>query len=148
MLILSTAYFGRIFSVNLLKRHLPSRYIPRLLLISAIGISSTPILWVISQNLMWIIFIELLSGFYWAGIELSFLNLFLTRIPESQRQNINSLVQVLNITGMGLGTALGTLYFYFIGTNFNDYLVLFGASVLVRLFVVIYFWKKNLFKIS
>lgn len=105
----------------------------RLLWVGAIGIVPLPALWLVSNNLGWLLLVQVLGGAAWAAHELAMLLLFFDSIPREDRTRVLSLYNFANATAMCVGTAAGAFALHFFGENAETYLLLFAASSAVRL---------------
>lgn len=138
MTITSLAYFGRIFIFRLLQNRAKERHIEKILLFSTIGISSSPILWAISQNFIWIACIEFISGCYWAGFELSTILLYYQKIDDRERTSIVTYITLLNTAGMMIGSMLGALLMKFLPPDLDQYATLFAVATFLRISIVVF----------
>ncbi|MFP5385186.1 MAG: MFS transporter [Bacteriovoracia bacterium] len=136
--ICSLGYFGRVFMFRLLQKRARSRHIELLLLLSTIGISSTPLLWAISQEYWWIAIIEFFSGCYWAGFELSTILLYYQKIDDRERTSVMTYITLLNTTGMFLGSLLGAGFMKILPTSWDPYITLFAVSTFLRVSLVVF----------
>ena len=139
----SLAYFGRVFMFKILQKRAKSRQVNTILLLSTLGISTSPFLWAISQNYWWICGIEFLSGCYWAGFELSTILLYYQKIDDRERTSVITYITFLNTTGMLLGSLLGALFMKLLPVGIDHYLALFTVSTFLRLLLVIYAPQVN-----
>lgn len=107
---------------------------------------ATPILWIFSSSLLWIIFIQILSGFAWSGWEVASSNFAYEMVPKNKRV---SSVSYLNFFS-GIGILIGGLLGGFIITNisvpneifFSRYFLVFMVSGILRYGVSIFFITK------
>lgn len=136
--ITSLGYFGRVFMHRVLQKKARARHINTILLLATIGISTTPILWTFSQNYTWLAIIEFLSGCYWAGFELSTILLYYQKIDDRERTSVMTYINVLNTSGMVLGSILGAIFMRFTPENWDNYLALFAACTILRILLVIF----------
>lgn len=143
MFICSLGYFGRVLMFKILQKKAKSRHVQLVLLFSTIGISSTPLLWAISQNYWWIAGIEFLSGCYWAGFELSTILLYYQKIDDRERTSVITYITLLNTTGMLLGSFLGALFMKILPTGIDHYLTLFAVSTFLRIGLVVFAPQVN-----
>lgn len=143
MAITSLSYFGRVFMFRILQKWARARHVEKMLLYATIGISTTPLLWAISQNYWWIAGIEFLSGCYWAGFELSTILLYYQKIDDRERTSVITYITLLNTTGMFLGSLLGALFMKILPAHFDDYLTLFAASTFIRLALIVFAPQVN-----
>lgn len=138
MTIPSVSYFGRLMMLRILQKHARSRHINTILLFATIGISSTPLLWTLSQNFLWIVLIEFISGCYWAGFELSTILLYYQKIEDKERTSVITYITFLNTTGMICGSILGALFMKILPGTWDHFLTLFALSTFLRMSVVVF----------
>ncbi|HXH75799.1 MAG TPA: MFS transporter [Bacteriovoracaceae bacterium] len=138
MAVTATSYFGRVFMFRILQKRARSRHINTLLIISCVGIASSPLLWALSKNYSWILGVEFLSGCYWAGFELATVLLYYQKIEDHERTSIMSYITFFNITGMVIGSLLGALFMRHLPPSLNPYIVLFATSTFLRVLVIIF----------
>ncbi len=138
MAITSVAYFGRVFAYRLLQLKAKSKHINKLLLFSTMGITTSPLLWSLTQRYELILLIEFLSGCYWAAFELSTVLLYYQKIDDRERTSIITYISFLNTTGMVIGSLLGAGFMKLLPENFDSYLSLFATSTLLRFLVILF----------
>ena len=141
--ITSLSYFGRVFMFRILQKRAKAKHVENLLIFATIGISTTPLLWAISQNYWWIAGIEFVSGCYWAGFELSTILLYYQKIDDRERTSAITYIALLNTTGMFLGSMLGALFMKILPGDVNRYLTLFAVSTFLRLILVVFAPQVN-----
>ncbi len=86
-----------------------------------------PWLWALAPNVWFILPIELLSGFVWAGFNLAAFNLLLELTPQEGRPTYVALYQVIVGLGMTVGPVLGGVLVDYLG-----YTGLFWLSGVLR----------------
>jgi hypothetical protein len=138
MIITSLSYFGRVFMFRILQKYAKSKHVEKILLLSTFGVSTTPLLWAISQNYWWIASIEFMSGCYWAGFELSTILLYYQKIDDRERTSVITYITLLNTTGMFVGSLLGAGLMKILPAHWDGYLTLFGISTLIRLTLIVF----------
>jgi len=138
MIITSLSYFGRVFMFRILQKYAKSKHVEKILLLSTFGVSTTPLLWAISQNYWWIASIEFMSGCYWAGFELSTILLYYQKIDDRERTSVITYITLLNTTGMFIGSLLGAGLMKILPIQWDSYLTLFGISTLIRLTLIVF----------
>lgn len=136
--ITSLGYFGRVFMHRVLQKKAKAKYINTILLLATIGISTTPILWTFSQNYAWLAIIEFLSGCYWAGFELATILLYYQKIEDRERTSVMTYINLLNTSGMVIGSVLGALFMKFVPLSWDSYLALFAACTVIRMLLVVF----------
>ena len=138
MLVTSIAYFGRVFAFRILQKKAKSRHINKLLILSTIGIATSPLWWSLTQNYWLILTIEFLSGCYWAAFELSTILLYFQKIDDRERTSIITYITFLNTTGMVIGSILGAWFMKSLPIGWDNYLALFAASTVLRILVIMF----------
>ncbi|MBN2293357.1 MAG: MFS transporter [Pirellulales bacterium] len=104
----------------------------RLLWLGGIGIAPLPAMWIFSDNFGWLLFTQALSGVSWGAYELGFFLLFFDSIPEEERTGVLTFYNLANTVAWVLGSAVGGLLLYSLGTQPFAYLLLFGISSVGR----------------
>jgi hypothetical protein len=143
MAITSVAYFGRVVMFRFLQKKAKPRHIEKILLLATVGISSTPLLWAISQKYWWIFSIEFLSGGYWAAFELCTILLYYQKIDDRERTSVITYITLLNTTGMFLGSLLGALFMKILPAGMDSFLTLFAVSTFLRIGLVVFAPQVN-----
>jgi MFS family permease len=105
----------------------------RLLWLGAIGLVPLPAMWLVSNNLVWLLFVQILGGVAWAAHELAMLLLFFDSIPREDRTRVLSVYNFANAAAMCIGTAVGAVALRYLGEHPETYLLLFAASSAARL---------------
>jgi MFS family permease len=109
----------------------------RLLWLGAIGIIPLPALWLVSDHLGWLLFVQILGGGAWAAYELAMLLLFFDSIPREDRTRVLSVYNFANAAAMCVGTAIGAVALQYFGEHPETYLLLFAASSAARILPLI-----------
>lgn len=104
----------------------------RLLWIGGIGITPVAAMWILSDHFVWLIFLQAIAGVVWGAYELGFFLMFFESIPEAERTGVLTFYNLANSTTWVLGSALGGMLLYALGTGPSAYLTLFGVSSLGR----------------
>lgn len=79
----------------------------RILRICALFIPFIPILWLFSHNILYLVAIQVFSGFFWAGFNISASNFIYDAVTPPKRSRCISYFNVINGTGIFLGAILG-----------------------------------------
>jgi len=119
----------------------------RILTVTGVFIPMMPILWTLSSNFWYLIAIQILSGFSWAGFTLSATNFLYDLISPNRRATYLALHNVFANAGVFLGAVLGGYLGYimppqfsFFGVTYDWLSPLYGVfivSSLVRMAVVL-----------
>ncbi|HZW60163.1 MAG TPA: MFS transporter, partial [Woeseiaceae bacterium] len=96
----------------------------RILAVTGLFIPLMPLLWTVSNNLWYLIAIQALSGFSWAGFSLSAGNFIYDLIAPGRRATYLAVHNVLASVGIFSGAILGG----YLGTVMPDRLALFGTT--------------------
>ena len=105
----------------------------RLLWVGSCGIMPIAGLWCVSDSLVYLGVMQVISGVVWAAYELAMILLFFDGLPKSQRTSLLTLYNVGNAAAMVVGGLLGAAFLAWMGPTQNSYLTLFVLSSLARL---------------
>lgn len=105
----------------------------RILKICALFLPFIPILWLFSHNLVYLVSIQIFSGFFWAGFNISASNFIYDAVTPQKRSRCIAYFNVINGTSIFLGAILGGYLVYRL-PPVNNYrlLALFLLSGLLR----------------
>jgi MFS family permease len=127
----AAAFVSRIVALPLLG-NAAQRFGSRALLWSgAAGIVVLPPLWLVTNDLRWLFFVQLLSGLAWAAFELSATLAFFEGIERRERTSVLTLYNFSNAAALGLGALAGGLFFRYFPES-DVYAWMFLASSLAR----------------
>lgn len=101
--------------------------------ICALGISTLPILWALNSNFYLLLMYQLLSGFFWSGMEFSS-TLMIQNFTYGHSRVLLSKLTSLNTLFTVLGAVIGGILFKY---HF-DYSQVFAASTIVRFLSAIF----------
>ena len=91
-----------------------------------------PALWLVSQNYLWLLLVQVAAGVAWGAFELATLLVFFDDIPESQRTSVLSIFNLANALAVVIGAGAGSLLFRAFGPELPGYAVLFVLSPCLR----------------
>ncbi|MDI9384215.1 MAG: MFS transporter [Verrucomicrobiota bacterium] len=104
----------------------------KVLVISGFGVIPLAVLWIFSDNLWYLLLLQIYSGVAWAGYELvTFLMLF-ERIPERERTSILTSFNFANAMALIMGALIGGFTLKLLGTDQRAYHILFILSSTMR----------------
>jgi MFS family permease len=127
----AAAFVSRVIAMPVLGRA-AQRFGSRALLWSgAAGIVILPPLWLVSNDLVWLLAVQLLSGVAWAAFELSATLAFFEGIDRRERTSVLTLYNFSNAAALGLGALAGGAFFRFFPES-DVYAWLFLVSSLAR----------------
>lgn len=138
-LLLISMSFGAKMTVLPFVGTLARRLGPQTLLYAAgFGIIPLAGLWVVSNSLAWLMFVQILSGSIWAVYELCTFLLLFDHIEEKERTSVLTTFNLANATAMVGGALIGGSILTALGAERDAYLLLFGLSSGLRLVSVIF----------
>jgi MFS family permease len=79
------------------------------ILVSSVLVPVLPALWLVSDNFIWLLVVQLLAGFAWAGFSLSTSNALYELIPQSKMATYQALHNVLMAFAVFVGGMIGVL---------------------------------------
>ncbi|QOJ15462.1 MAG: MFS transporter [Planctomycetia bacterium] len=119
-----------------------TRYGARLVFLCAgIGIAPLAALWVVHQNYVYLLAVQMASGLAWGAWELAVVLLTFETLREHERTSILTTQNLFNAVAMVAGSSLGGLLLYAAGNSYHAYLVIFTVSSIARLAVIPLMWQ-------
>lgn len=137
LLIIATAFVAKMVALPFLGGFAARWGSQRLLRISSLGIVPLSALWIVSDNLPYLLLVQLLGGVIWAGYELATLLLLFERIKVEERTSVLTLFNLANAAAVVAGALGGGLLLAELGTGRGAYHVLFWVSGIVRLLAIL-----------
>jgi len=128
MVVNGCATLGNFLSLSFWGNHTDRTGNRRVLMLTSLLIPLVPLLWAINNNLYFLIPVQLLSGFAWAGFNLASINFLYDATTAEERVACISCFNVAN----GLALSLGA----FIGGYLATHLPLFHNSSILTLFIL------------
>ncbi|HBI23743.1 MAG: hypothetical protein A2Y48_00845 [Nitrospirae bacterium RIFCSPLOW2_12_42_9] len=144
----------------------------KILVITGLTLPVVPALWLFSANFYYILLIQMLAGFAWAGFSLSMGNFIFDAIPQPKRARSVAIFNVFNAVGIFTGATFGGWLTRFLPVSINisglhitmisNLQWLFLISGLMRLVMSLFFlpsiretrevepisWKELIFRVS
>ncbi len=104
--------------------------------LSAIGIVPLPLFWLVSDNFVYLLGLQLVSGVVWGGLEFSTMMSFFETLEDRDRASVLTLFNFLNTIAMIVGTMCGAVAFRAAIPGISSFALLFVASSAARLLVL------------
>lgn len=126
----------------------------RIIRLTSVLISFVPLFWFISQNYIYLVFVQLIAGFIWAGFNLSSTNFIYDAATSTKRERCISYYNFLSGIGLGFGALLGGFLYKslppFLGFSFFTLLYLSFLLRLMSALLIIGFTRevKNVEKVQ
>ncbi len=114
----------------------------KVLEISSYFISTYPFWWLISGNPIFLSIINLMSGFFWAGFNLSSFNYIFDAVSRERRGICAAYTNSLTGIGIFIGSFVGGILSEKINADFNVILIIFAISGVMRLATTAVFMRK------
>jgi len=116
----------------------------RVLLITTMIIPTTPILWILSPSIIYLILIpSFIGGISWAGFELAARNFVYDNVSQQKRGLVISYYRMLNGIGIFLGAGLGALLIKTLTIkSIEPIILIFMIGAIARMIVVFIFLPK------
>ena len=107
------------------------------------GIALVPLLWMVSRELGWLFFVQVIAGAFWGGFNLLFLNFILEAVPAEKRIRSLSYFNVMNSAALLIGSTAGGFLFERVPPLFGySFLTLFLISCIGRVAVMCWIAPK------
>jgi MFS family permease len=118
----------------------------KIIRITLINVSLVPLLWLFSQNFIYLFVTQLLAGFGWAGLNLASTNFIYDVSTPAKRERCLSYYNFMIGIGVGLGAFLGGVLYDrlppFLGTGFFSLIILSCGVRLIFAGLIRYYTKE------
>lgn len=128
-----TAFLARIFVYPVFGQIARRSGTKRLLWLGSVAIFPLPALWLVSDSLPWLFFLQLLGGSAWAAFELATLLSFFEHIPAHGKTSVLSVYNLAYALAIVVGSSLGGVILSLFGRGPEGYAALFASSTLCRI---------------
>ncbi len=136
LLLIATSYTARIVALPTLGGFVRRIGAQRVMWYAGVCMVPLSALWLVSQSVIYLFFVQLIAGFVWAAYELATLLLMFETIPERERTSVLTTFNLANAVATVLGSTMGAIFLHAIGTNYTAYMTVFGISSIARIFTL------------
>jgi MFS family permease len=113
--------------------------------ITSFAIPLIPLLWIISPNPIYLVFVpSLIGGMVWAGFNLASSNFIYDNIPPGKRGSIVSYYHLIWGIGHAIGAGVGAILIKYLKTTIAPIIIIFIIGAIIRLIVVLF----NIYRIK
>jgi MFS family permease len=133
MVLTAAAFLARVAVLPLLGRLAHARGTRVVLGCGALGIAPLPVLWLVSDSFVYLLFLQLWSGSAWAALEFATMLSFFEGIDEGDRASVLSAYNLATAAAIALGALVGAGLFASMEGGREAYALLFVLSVACRL---------------
>ncbi len=133
VLLMSMAFVSKVLSMSFWGRAAERFGARRVLWFGGIGLVPLSALWILSDQLVYLVAIQILSGIAWAAYELGFFLMFFETLPAGHRTRLLTYYNFANTLAMCGGALAGAAVLATLGTRVETYYVLFAVSSLGRM---------------
>ncbi|MEW6142664.1 MAG: MFS transporter [Chloroflexota bacterium] len=140
MIVICSEQAARLAILRFWGRYADARGSLRVIKLVSVVIPMVPVLWLVSQNIVYLVFVQIITGLALAGFELCAANFMYGAAPAGGRIKYIALFRALNCTGAAVGALLGGYLAVVLVPIFgHKLLALFLLSGLLRGVVVLKF---------
>ena len=132
MILLSAAFVAKIAFLPAMGRVVDRWGTTRLLWIGGIGMIPLSSMWIVSDNFVYLLGLQVLSGAAWAAYELAMLLLAFETIPREKRVGMLTVYNMANATAILVGSLVGGSILAVLGEVRHAYWLLFLVSSTAR----------------
>jgi MFS family permease len=133
VILIGLAFLGKVLALPAWGRFAKRFGARRLLWAGGFGIVPIAALWSLSDNLVYLGALQVVSGIVWAAYELAVFLLLFDGLPRSQRTSLLTLYNLGSAVAMVGGGLLGAAWLSWWGQGHTGYLMLFAGSSLARI---------------
>jgi MFS family permease len=115
----------------------------KILNLTGYGVAISPLFWLFSSDIRWIIIVQLYSGFVWAGYNLAISNFILDSVERLSLARYSAYFALINSASSFAGSLLGALCCWLLQQReISPYLVIFFISGVIRMMAAIFSLPK------
>ncbi len=141
--LIAVAFIAKVVSVAAWGQLARRRGAGWLLTVGGTAIVPLSALWIVSQNIYWLIFIQTINGVMWAAYELGLFLMFFEALPAQSRVKMLTLYNLANTSAWCIGATVGACLLSYWGTTVNAYYGLFALSATGRVVAVVYLYATR-----
>jgi MFS family permease len=134
--LISVAFVSKVLSMSFWGRIAERSGARRVLWIGGVCLVPLSSLWILSEEVAWLVVVQILSGIAWAAYELGFFLMFFETLPAGQRTRLLTYYNFANTLAVCAGALCGAAVLGWVGYSSYGYHYLFGLSSLGRLLCV------------
>jgi hypothetical protein len=131
-LLTAAAFASRMLVLPLIGRISQRWGVHRVLLLGGIGVVPIPPLWLLSDDYVYLLCLQVLAGAAWAALEFGTLMSFFEMLDEKHRVSVLSLFNLANSFAVAMGSLAGAALLRGLGATPAGYATLFFASAAAR----------------
>jgi MFS family permease len=133
LLLIATSYSARVVVLPALGGLVQRVGARKVLLISGLGIVPLSSMWLVSDSLIYLFFVQLIAGAVWAAYELATFLLLFETIREEERTSVLTTFNFAHAVMTVGGSAIGGFILTHFGTDHGAYMAVFAFSGVVRI---------------
>jgi MFS family permease len=115
----------------------------KLLWLGGIGIVPISALWLVSDWLPFLVFVQAAGGVTWAAYELAMFLLFLETLPADERTSMLTNFNFAHSLATVAGSLLGGALLFGLGKQAETYLLIFALSAAARAATLVILWRAD-----
>lgn len=132
-LVLGMSIFAKVLVMPFAARFANKYGVRALLIASGVVLIPLPAFWLCSQNIWFLLGLQLAAGLSWGAFELAIMLIFIETIPVERRTNVLTLYNLGYALASVLGSLLGGWCLVAFGTNATGYYIVFALSGIGRM---------------
>jgi len=140
--ITAAAIIAKVLSLSVWGRAVDRFGAKRVLSLTGALMPLVPLLWLASSNILWLIIIQVYSGFVWGGFEISSFNFIFDTTSPQKRTTCVAYYNLINGLALISGAMLGSTIVRLNDVFFSKYLLVFLLSGLLRFGASLIFLPK------
>lgn len=130
--LIATAFVAKVVSLPLFGRLAARCGARQLLWIGGVGIAPVSAMWLVSNHMAWLTFVQLAAGATWAAYELAVLLCYFESVAAEERTSMLTAFNLATTAAMVVGSLLGGAVLTFLGPDPSTYYLLFALSTVFR----------------
>ncbi|MFZ4403493.1 MAG: MFS transporter [Pseudobdellovibrionaceae bacterium] len=131
MISIAMLFLGKMITLRILQNKNTSGL--KLFLLGAALISVLPLGWLFSSHYYWVVFLQFISGLFWACVEVGLSLIFFRDMSDQEKVPLMTIYNFLNAVAIVVGTGLGAGILYYGQSSLGSYYYLFAIGSFGRI---------------
>lgn len=133
MLAQAVFFISKILAFSVASRMMKKESIHKVFLLGALGISPLPGLWFLSQDMWFVMLMQITSGFFWSLFEVGLALTFFSQIRPEQKVSLLTFYNLFSSVAIIVGSLIGGTLLKHMGATENAYYIIFVLASILRL---------------
>ena len=143
MLAQAVFLISKIVAFSIASSMMKKQSISKVFIMGAIGISPLPMLWMVSQEMWFVVLLQIVSGAFWSLFEVGLALTFFNQIKPEQKVSVLTIYNLFSSLAIILGSLIGGAILKNMDASVNSYYIVFAIASVLRLGGAALLYRKS-----